>query len=130
MQSRAYVTVRCPSVCPSVCLPICLSHLSTAASACGGFAAERPAAGRYRSIAARRWALRSSGAAAALDHSSICGQFHLDRRRRRLNNVLLNMSSTRCIVYAVIANFRCTHCTTKTTAIHRKYTNRHMNKHN
>ena len=32
------VTVRCPSVCSSVCR----SHLSTAAAACGGFAAGRP----------------------------------------------------------------------------------------
>ena len=37
-----------PSVRPS----ICLSHQSTAASACGGFASERPASRRYRSIAA------------------------------------------------------------------------------
>jgi len=35
------------SVRPSVCM----SHRSTAAAACGGFAAERPADTRYRSIA-------------------------------------------------------------------------------
>ena len=38
------------SVPPSVCL----SHLSTSAAACGGFAAVGPADRRYRSIAARR----------------------------------------------------------------------------
>ena len=31
---------------------VCLSHQSTAASACGGFAAERRAGRRYRSTAA------------------------------------------------------------------------------
>jgi len=35
----------------SVRLSVCLSHRSTAAAACGGFAAERPAGSRYRSIA-------------------------------------------------------------------------------
>ena len=44
MRSRVYVTVGCTSVC--------LSHLSTAAAAVGGFAAEHPAGRRYRSIAA------------------------------------------------------------------------------
>ena len=67
MRSRVYETVECPSVRPSVCL----SHRSTAA-ACGGFAAERPAAGRrYRSIAVagaqqqRRRAAASAGSAVA-----------------------------------------------------------------
>ena len=50
------VTVRCPSVC--------LSQLSTAAAACGGFAAVDPAGRRYRWIAARP-ATSSNGAAAA-----------------------------------------------------------------
>ena len=44
MQSCVYVTVGCPSVRPSVCL--------TPATAAGGFAAERRAGRRYRSIAA------------------------------------------------------------------------------
>jgi len=48
MRSRLYVTVRRPSVRPSVCL----SHRSTAAAACGEFAAERPAGRTYRSTAA------------------------------------------------------------------------------
>jgi len=48
------------SVCPSVC-PF---HLSTAATACGGFAAVGPAGRRYRSIPARP-APSSNGAAAA-----------------------------------------------------------------
>jgi len=37
----------------SVYLPVCLSQLSTAAAACGGFAAEGPAGRIYQSIAAR-----------------------------------------------------------------------------
>jgi len=41
------------SVRPSVRLTVCLSRLSTAAAACGGFAAVGPAGRRYRSIAAR-----------------------------------------------------------------------------
>ena len=45
-----YVMVGRPSV--SVRLSVCLSHLSTAAAACGGFAVVGPAGGRYRSTAA------------------------------------------------------------------------------
>jgi len=48
MRNWVYVTVECPSVRPSVLL----SRRSTAATAAGGFAAERPAGGRCRSIAA------------------------------------------------------------------------------
>jgi len=36
----------------SVCLSVCLSRRSTAAAACGGFAAEHPAGRKYRSTAA------------------------------------------------------------------------------
>jgi len=43
-----------PSVCPSVRLSVCLSHRSTAAVACCGFAAGLPAGRRYRSTAAAR----------------------------------------------------------------------------
>ena len=53
MRSRVYVTIGCPSVC--------LVHRSTAAAACGGFAAERPADRTYRSTAA---------AASAQQHSA------------------------------------------------------------
>ena len=42
MRSKVYMTVGCPSVC--------LSHRSTAAVACGGFAAGRPTGRRYRSV--------------------------------------------------------------------------------
>jgi len=59
------------SVRPSVCL----SHRSTASAACGGFAAERPAESRYRSMQAT--ALRSK-----------CGQCHVDNRGTRLNTDL------------------------------------------
>jgi len=44
MRSRIYVTVGCPS-------GVCLSHHSTAAAACGGFAAESRAGRRYRPTA-------------------------------------------------------------------------------
>jgi len=44
MHSTVYVTVERPSVC--------LSHSSTAATAAGGFAAERPAGRRHQSTAA------------------------------------------------------------------------------
>jgi len=47
MQSRVFETVERPSVC----LPVCLFHQSTAAAACGGFAAEdidRPGAQQQR----------------------------------------------------------------------------------
>jgi len=43
MRTRLYVTAARPSVCPSVCV----SHHSSAAAACGGFAADR----NYRSTA-------------------------------------------------------------------------------
>jgi len=68
---HAYYTQQglCNGRCPSVFL----SHLSIAAAACGGFAAERPAGQRYRSIAGRRWAL------------SKCRQCHADSWRRKLN---------------------------------------------
>jgi len=45
VQSRVYETIKRPSVSLSVSLPVCpsvcLSHHSTVAAACGGFAAER-----------------------------------------------------------------------------------------
>jgi len=61
MWSRVYETIESPAVR--------LSHRSTAAAACGGFAAERPAGGIYRSIVARRacrlqQARRAAGAGA------------------------------------------------------------------
>ena len=69
--SRVYVTVRCPSVCPSA------SQISTAAAACGGFAAVSPAGRRYRSIAARPVL------------SSNCEQCHVVSWRWKLNTDLL-----------------------------------------
>ena len=72
MRSRVYKTVRCPSVR--------LSHKSNAATACGGFAAERRTRKRYRSTApgARQQQRRSPGRSTAL--SSKCGQCHVDSR--------------------------------------------------
>ena len=63
-----HVTVRCPSVSPFVCL----SHLSTAAAACGGFAALGPAGRRYRSISARAVSRRQLTQEA--EHRSRCGR--------------------------------------------------------
>jgi len=68
---RVYVTVRDRSVC--------LSHQSTAAAACGEFAAVGPAGGRYRSIAARP----------AL--SSKCDQCHVVSWRTKLNTDLFTL---------------------------------------
>ena len=64
-----------------------LSHLSTAAAACGGFAAGRPADRRYRSIdSGGRRAARSTYSAFAF--SSKCEQCRVYSRRRRLNTDL------------------------------------------
>ena len=73
MRSRVYDTIVRPSVRPSVCL----SHHSTTAAACGGFAAERRAGGIYRSTAtgAHRQRRRSTGRSTAL--SSKCEQCHV-----------------------------------------------------
>ena len=71
---------------PSVGLSICLSHRSTSAAACGGFAAERPPGRRYRSIAgagAKQERYRSTAL------GSKCGQCHADSRRTSLTYVLL-----------------------------------------
>jgi len=69
----------CPSVHLSVRQP---AHRSTAAAACGGFAAERPADRRYRSIAgsgAQQQRRRSTAL------SNKCGQCHADSRGMTLN---------------------------------------------
>ena len=86
MRSMVYETVGRPSVHPSVC-PI---DRSNAAAACGGFAAELPAA------AVRR--CRSTAGAGAQQQrrrsttlSSKCGQCHADRRRRRRNTDLFRI---------------------------------------
>ena len=50
IQSGVYVTVRRRTVHLSVHPPVCLSYRSTAATAAGGFAAERSVGRRYRSI--------------------------------------------------------------------------------
>ena len=87
-------TVRYPSVC--------LSQLSTAATACGGFAAVGPASRIYRSIgdccragARQQWRRAGSSMAshaAAKASGSKCEQCHVFSRRRRLNTDLLFFS--------------------------------------
>jgi len=65
------------SVRPSVCL----SHHSTAAAVCGGFAAERRAGRRHRPTATTTRAPGSSGAAARVRSTALsntCGQCHVD----------------------------------------------------
>jgi len=47
-------------------MSVCLSHHSTAAAACGGFAAERRAGRRYRLTAAGVWRLAARGRSTAL----------------------------------------------------------------
>jgi len=66
----------------SVRLSVRLSHRSTDAAVAGGFAAERPAGMRYRSIAgagAQQQRRRSTAL------SSKCGQCHVDSGGTRLN---------------------------------------------
>ena len=61
----------------SVRQSVCLSYRSTTGAACGGFAAERSAGRRYRTIAgagAQQQRRRSTA------HSSKCGQCHVDSR--------------------------------------------------
>ena len=81
-RSRVFVTIGCPSVR----LSVCLSHYSTAAAACGGFASRR-----YPSTALCAGHPAARGRSTAL--SSKCGQCHVDRRvdeaRHRL--VLMNI---------------------------------------
>ena len=62
-----------------------LSHRFTAAAACGGFSAERPAGRRYRSTAAGAQQQRRRNTA----FSSKCGQCRDDSRNTRLNMDLL-----------------------------------------
>ena len=72
MRSRVYKTVRC--------LSVRLSHQSNAATACGGFAAERRTG---KDIDRQRRAPGSSSAAArgrSTALSSKCGQCHVDSR--------------------------------------------------
>jgi len=61
----------------------CLSRHSTAAAACGGFAAERPAGRTYRSTAAGVGAQQQRRRSTSL--SSTCGQCHVDNRGMRLS---------------------------------------------
>ena len=62
---RVYVSARCPSVCVFI--------LSTAAAACGGFAAVGPAGRRYRSTAAAAAARRSAANASSVSLSADVG---------------------------------------------------------
>ena len=73
----------------SVRLSVCsLSHHSSAAAACGGFAAERRAGSRYRSTAPSGSGVSARGRSTAL--SSKCEQCHVDSWRRNLNAELFD----------------------------------------
>ena len=61
----------------------CISRRSTAAAACGGFAAECRAGRTYRSTAAGVGAQQQRRRSTAL--SSTCGQCHVDNRGMRLS---------------------------------------------
>ena len=69
---------------PSVRPFVRLSHRSTAAAACGSFAAERRAGRIYRSQ-------RSAATRRSTALSSKCGQCHVDSRGRRLNTDLFSL---------------------------------------
>ena len=84
MQSRVYESVERPSVR--------LFHRSTAAAACGGFAAERRAGREYRSTAAGVGAQQQRRSSTAF--SSKCGQCHVDSRGTRLNTSSSSSSSS------------------------------------
>jgi len=81
MRSRVYVTVGCPSVC--------LSHYSTAAATCSGFAAERPRAGdidrQRRAPDAQQQRRRSTAL------SSKCEQCHVDSK---VEHMLVNIKNS------------------------------------
>jgi len=72
------------------------SHPSTAAAACGGFAAECPAVRRYRSQLVRASAAYQLLArhAAGAAFSRKCGQRHVDSRSKRLNTGLCQIAVT------------------------------------
>ena len=80
-------------------LSVCLSHRSTAAAACGEFAAERPADGRYRSTSAGasahsscRRAQQQRRRCTALSNKR--GQCLVDSRGTRLNTDLFTSKQT------------------------------------
>ena len=91
MRSRVYQTARCPSGRLSVRLSVCLSH-STAAAACGGFAAGAQRASDRSTAAA------TECPAAAARSTALSGkreQCHVYSWRRRLNTVLLALCRRR-----------------------------------
>ena len=70
-------------------LSICLSHRLTTEMAVGRFAAERPAGGRYRSIAVGVHTVGAVQQGPVL--SSKCGQHHVDSWQRRLDTDFLTV---------------------------------------
>ena len=68
-RSRVYVKAGRPSVC----LSVCLSHHSTAALRCCGFAAVRPPGRRYRPVAVRPASRRSAANASSVAFTADAG---------------------------------------------------------
>jgi len=68
---------------------VCLSHRSTAATAAGGLAAERPADRKYRSIAAGTLSHAVVWALCCRRRHSAANTGHVESRRKRLNADLL-----------------------------------------
>jgi len=88
--SKVYVMLGRTSVCRTSSAS--LSHRSTAATAVGGFVAERPAGARSIDSCAHR-------AAGAPALSSNCGQRHVESRRRRLNTDVFSVRKEQVRVY-------------------------------
>ena len=97
MRCRVYVTVSPPSAR----LSVCLSQLSTAAAACGGFAA-RPGGRRSQSIAARPAPSSNGAAAARLTAAKVSSV--VSSRRRRLNGDLFEMHNI--VYYTYVGDIR------------------------
>ena len=92
MGTRVYKTVQRPSVC--------LSHRSTAAAACVGFAAERPSPCR------QEISIDSAVQQAPMLNSKF-GQCHVYSRRKRLNTGLLTVVwVTKFRIYLLTADIK------------------------
>jgi len=80
LRRRVHVMVRCPSVC--------VSHLSTAATECGGFAAGRSAGRKYRSTAA-------------------AAQQHIVQQMRAVSHLQPPQKAEQTCSHSVVNYFRC-----------------------
>ena len=93
VRTRVYLTVGCPSVC--------LPQLSTAAAACGGFAAVSPAGRRHRSIAAG--ACERSGAVSGVIETGVSGERTFRRSPLRSHALIAARPALSCSSSAAAA---------------------------